>query len=96
MLGEDHPDRRTSILNMGVLLTDIGDYGAVERLCRPTLESRRRVRGDEHPDTRKTAKELEDMMRRKAHAGTGRLTRLKNRALKPQEPSNEKSRSHHR
>jgi len=50
-LGPEHPDTLGSINNLGILLSDQGDYAGAEPLYRRVMEARERILGPEHPDT---------------------------------------------
>ena len=55
VLGLDHPDTLSTAYNLAVDLVAVGRVGEARVLGEETLEGRRRVLGEGHPDTQKTA-----------------------------------------
>jgi hypothetical protein len=51
LLGKEHPDTLTSMLNLARMLQAEGDSAGGERLYQLALEGRKRVLGGDHPDT---------------------------------------------
>ena len=51
MLGEDHPETAQGYNNLASNLHAQGKYAEAEPLFRTALEIRRRVLGEDHPDT---------------------------------------------
>ncbi len=51
ILGPEHPDTLSSLNNLGVLLSDKGDYDGAEACYRRALAGREKALGPEHPDT---------------------------------------------
>jgi len=49
-LGEEHPDYASSLNNLGMLFSDMGDYKAAEPYYKQALEIRKKALGEEHPD----------------------------------------------
>ena len=47
----EHPDTLSSVNNLGILLSDKGDYVGAEALFRRAVEGREKALGAEHPDT---------------------------------------------
>ncbi|MFN9823770.1 MAG: tetratricopeptide repeat protein, partial [Planctomyces sp.] len=50
ILGERHPDYATSLNNLAVLYTSMGDAAKAEPLCLKTLQIVKNVLGERHPD----------------------------------------------
>ena len=47
----ENPATLTSVANLSIVLAHEGKYEEADKLCRETLETRRRGLGPEHPDT---------------------------------------------
>jgi Tetratricopeptide repeat len=50
-LGEDHPETLRSVAGLAADLRELGDHQAARELDEGTLARRRRVLGEDHPDT---------------------------------------------
>jgi len=55
--------------NLNNAIAEQGRYAEAEKLCRETLEIRRRVLGPEHPDTATSAYELSGLLARQGRPG---------------------------
>jgi hypothetical protein len=62
ILGDDHPDTRNSIANLGILLEMQGEDEEAETLYRLFLEMSRRALGAEHPYTVTVQERLETFL----------------------------------
>jgi tetratricopeptide (TPR) repeat protein len=51
VLGHEHPDTLTSMINLALVLDSQGKYEEAEAMHRQTLALREKVLGHEHPDT---------------------------------------------
>ncbi len=58
MLGEEHPNTLTSMNNLAVVLYESNNLEDALRLLRKCLLGRRKVLGENHPDTLATAESL--------------------------------------
>jgi Tetratricopeptide repeat len=61
VLGEQHLDTLTSMGNLAVILLQTGDREGAIRLLRKCLAGRRKVLGENHPDTLATAEYLKKL-----------------------------------
>jgi tetratricopeptide repeat protein len=58
VLGEDHPDTRVVMHNLGLTLRALGELRAARALQEQVLDARRRLLGEEHRDTLLTQRDL--------------------------------------
>jgi hypothetical protein len=61
--GPDHPGTLTAATALAVVLRGLDEYGAARELDEDTLARWRRVLGDDHPNTQRTARNLEADLR---------------------------------
>jgi tetratricopeptide (TPR) repeat protein len=64
-LGAEHPDTLTSVNNLGILLSDKGDYEGAEALFRRALEGSEKIFGPEHPITLRSVHKLGNVLKDK-------------------------------
>ena len=64
-LGLEHPDTLSSVNNLGILLSDKGDYAEAEEMHRRALTGREKVLGPNHPDTLSTINNLGSLLNAK-------------------------------
>ncbi|MCX5357206.1 tetratricopeptide repeat protein [Streptomyces sp. NBC_00124] len=70
-MGWDHPDTLSTAYNLAVDLADVGRVEEALALGEETLERRRRVLEEGHPDTQKTARWLESLGEEPETPGAG-------------------------
>jgi CHAT domain-containing protein/tetratricopeptide (TPR) repeat protein len=76
ILGEEHPDVATSLVNLGDMLWAKGDTAGVEPLLREALAMDRKLLGEEHPDVASSLESLGLLLQRKGdYAGAEPLFR---------------------
>ena len=56
MLGEEHPDTLSSLHNVGADYSNLGRYEESLEVKQKVYEMRKRVLGEEHPETQKVLK----------------------------------------
>jgi hypothetical protein len=61
VLGEGHPNTRTSNVNLAWMLWMRGDRAGAVRLISSYLSGLRKVLGEDHPDTVATARALQEL-----------------------------------
>jgi hypothetical protein len=59
VLGEEHPDTLTSANNLALTLANEAKFAEAEVMLHATLEARRRVLGNAHPQTLSTSRSLD-------------------------------------
>jgi len=67
VLGDDHPDTITSMVNLAVVYFNQGRFDDAVALEVVVLEKRRRVLGDDHPDTIVSMEDLAMTYRKQDH-----------------------------
>jgi tetratricopeptide (TPR) repeat protein len=58
VVGREHPDTLTSVNNLGLVLSMLGNYEEAEAMHRRVLEARKKMLGLEHPDTLTSVRNL--------------------------------------